>query len=122
MGIFNGATEPNLIVHVARVVSIPVRSAPDGIVLVQPFVVAPPERIGFVCPDPAVEGYFGPKIFAGTPFENAPVLESQITISEKFETPTSTVEVSAKAVVCKLLGLGDLGSIKREPGGMTPFA
>ena len=90
--------------------------------MVQPDVVAPPEGIGFVCPDLGVEGYLGPKIFAGTPFGNAPILESQITISAKFGIPTSTVEVNGEVVVCKLLGLGDLGSINRESGGMTPFA
>ena len=122
LGMVSGASEPNLIVHVARMVHTPVGSAPAGMILLQPDAGAPPEVMAFVSPDPAVGAYFGPKIFAGTPFENAPVMEAQITISEEGGVLTSTVEVDRKTIVCSLADLGALESINREPGGMSPFS
>jgi hypothetical protein len=122
LGIYNGASEPNLIVHVARMVHTPVGSAPAGMILLQPDGAAPPEVMGFVCPDPAVGAYFGPKIFGGTPFESAPVLEASISVSEEGGVLTSTVEVAGKTIVCALSDLGDMESINRDPGGMSPFS
>jgi hypothetical protein len=122
LGLFNGASEPNLIVHVARMVNTPVGSAPAGMILVQSDPGAPPELMGFVSPDPAVGAYFGPKIFAGTPFENAPVLEAQISVSQDCDTLTSIVEVGGRTIVCKLSSLAALESLNRAPGGMTPFS
>jgi hypothetical protein len=122
LGIFNGASEPNLIVHVARMVNTPVGSAPAGMILIQADPAGPPDVMGFVCPDPEVGAYFGPRIFAGTPFEKAPVLEAQITVMEEGDALTSTVEVGGKTIVCRLSDLGALDSINREPRGMTPFS
>ncbi|MDB2673368.1 hypothetical protein N9Y81_00290 [Akkermansiaceae bacterium] len=121
LGLFNGSSEPNLIVHVARMVHTPVGSAPAGMILVQSDAGSPPELMGFVSSDPVVGAYFGPKIFAGTPFENAPVLDAQISVSQDGDVLTSTVEVGGKTSVCKLSSLAALESITREPGGMTPF-
>lgn len=121
LGFINGASEPNLIVHLARMVHTPVGSAPAGMILFQPDAGAPPEIMGFVSSDPAVGAYFGPKIFAGTPFENAPVLESQITITDEGGVLTSTVEVGGKTIVCVLSDLAPLESVNRVPAGMSPF-
>lgn len=74
LGIYNGASEPDLIVHVAEMVHTPVGSAPSGMILIHPDPEAPPELVGFISPVPAVGAYFGPRIFAGTPFEEAPVM------------------------------------------------
>lgn len=121
LGLCNGASEPNVIVHVARMVHTPVGSAPAGMILLQTDPNSPPELMGFVSSDPQVGAYFGPKIFAGTPFENAPVLDAAITIAEENGTVTSTVVVGGKTIVCKLSSLGNLAAIDRDPGGMTPF-
>lgn len=122
IGVLNGADQPNLIVHVARMVYTPVGSAPAGMILLQSDPGAPPKLMGFVSPDPVVGAYFGPNIFAGTPFENAPVLEAQISVSEEAGVITSTVEVAGRKVVCSLSSLGSLEAFNREPGGMTPFS
>ncbi len=121
VGLCNGAEQPNIIVHVARMVHTPVGSAPSGMILIQSDPSAAPELMGFVSSDPAVGAYFGPKIFAGTPFENAPVLDATISVVEGAGSVTSTIEVAGKEIVCVLSGLSDLEKIDREPGGMTPF-
>ena len=103
LGIFNGASEPNLIVHVARMVNTLVGSAPAGMIMVQPDSGAPPKVMGFISQDPAVGAYVGPKIFAGTPFENAPVLEAQITVMKGDDgSLISTIEVGGKTITCGL--------------------
>ncbi|MDB4438298.1 hypothetical protein N9195_01775 [bacterium] len=100
----------------------PVGSAPAGMILVQSDSGAPPELMGFVSSDLAVGDYFGPNIFAGTPFENAPVLEAQISISQDGDTLTATVEVGGKTIVCMLSSPDGLEAINREPGAMTLFS
>lgn len=77
------AAQPNVILHVARMVHTPVGSAPSGLIFFQPDPAAPPAVWGFVSADAAVGAYFGPHIFAGTPFESAPVLEATIEITEE---------------------------------------
>lgn len=77
--------EPNVIVHVARMVHTPVGSTPAGMVLYQPDPSKVPEIMGFVCEDEKVGAYFGPHIFANTPFENAPILKAKITIASGFK-------------------------------------
>ena len=121
VGLCNGASEPNLIVHLARVVHTPVGSAPAGMIFYQPDPNGAPELLGFVSSDPSVGAYFGPKIFAGTPFENAPFLQANITIEETGGTLTSTVEVEGRRIVCELFSLGNLTSMNRDPSEMTPF-
>ena len=83
---------------------------------------APPELMGFVSQDPAVGAYFGLRVFAGTPFEKAPVLNAQISVLQDGDSLTSPVEVGGKTIVCKLSSLGALKSINRPRGGMTLFA
>lgn len=121
VGICNGAEQPNVIVHVAKMVHTPVGSAPSGMILFQPDPGAAPEVMGFISSDPAVGAYFGPAIFAGTPFENAPVLEASISVEEKEGSVTSIVEVAGKTIVCVLSELGAVEKIDRAPGGMSPF-
>jgi hypothetical protein len=71
---------PNVIVHIARMVHTPLGSAPSGMLFWQPDVNAAPLVFGFVGADASVSTYFGPNIFAGTPFEAAPVLMGIIDI------------------------------------------
>lgn len=120
VGMVNGAMEPNLILHVARLVHTPEGSAPAGMVLYQPDLRAAPEVIGFVCTDTKVGAYFGPKIFAGTPFESVPILGAEIRVEREEATVRSTIEVTGHTFVCEFRKLGALESIHREVGPM-PF-
>lgn len=119
-----GLAMPNVIVHVARIVHTPVGSAPSGMICWQPDPKAAPAVVGFISHDAQTIGkYFGPKIFAGTPFENAPVLAAKI------EVDTSRIpgEVSATVTVgnfvfkTSLKGLPQPGLINRAPAAMSPF-
>lgn len=119
-----GLAMPNVIVHVARIVHTPVGSSPSGMICWQPDPKAAPAVIGFISHDPQTVGrYFGPKIFAGTPFENAPVLTAKIEV----DTPRAPGEASATVTVggfvfkTSLKGLRPTELINRPPGTMSPF-
>lgn len=113
---------PNVIVHVARVVHTPVGSAPAGMILFQPDPNAMPAVMGFISTDENVGRYFGPNIFAGTPFEKAPVLKATIDIQTDLPgTVSSLVKVGALMFEVQLSGLGALEDILRAPTTMPPF-
>jgi hypothetical protein len=116
-----GLAMPNLILHVARLVHTPVGSAPAGMVLWQPDPASAPVVAGFVCPDPAVGSYFGPNIFAGTPFAQAPVLPAEIVIRTGPGWASSEIAVAGRRFSVRLDGLAAVGPVQRSPGGMTPF-
>jgi len=116
-----GLAMPNVIVHVARMVHTPVGSAPSGMIFWQPDAAAPPAVIGFVSTDPKVGAYFGSHIFAGTPFENAPVLDAIIEISTEGSTAVARVETMGHVFVATLKGLAAAGLIQREPAATSPF-
>lgn len=122
VGLVNGAEQPNIIVHVAESVTTPLGSAPAGMILIQLDPSAPPEIMGFISPDAEVGAYFGPQIFAGTPFENAPVLPAEITIVHNGDSVRAQIKVGGKEIVCVLSGLEDLEKIDRSPAPMTPFS
>ena len=73
---------PNVIVHLGRMVNTPVGNAPSGMVLWQPDTTGMPAVMGFVSTNAEVGKYFGPNIFAGTPFEEAPALNATIEITD----------------------------------------
>jgi hypothetical protein len=113
---------PNVIIHVARVVHTPVGSAPAGMVLWQPDPSGPPAFAGFISTDVKVGAYFGPNIFAGTPFEKAPVAQARIDISTDLPgSVSSRVEVAGLVFETRLGELGNLDNIHRHVGPMTPF-
>ncbi len=113
---------PNVLIHVARVVHTPLGSAPAGMILFQPDPAAPPLAIGFISTDARVGAYFGPKIFAGTPFEAAPVLTAKITVTTSSPGEVaSRVEVGGHVFEVRLEGLAPLALVDRAPGGATPF-
>jgi len=112
---------PNVIVHVARVVHTPVGSAPAGMIFWQPDANAAPVVMGFISSNPTVGAYFGPKIFAGTPFESAPVLEAEITVRGEGDQATARVVVAGHTFETSLNGLGDAELISREPAPTAPF-
>jgi hypothetical protein len=113
---------PNVIVHVARMVHTPVGSAPAGMIMI-PGPTGAPMVMGFVSPDAKVGAYFGPKIFAGTPFEHAPVLVGSIEIgSLGAGSVSAVVKVSGHTIAATMSGLGGLNSYVRQPSAMPPFS
>ena len=117
-----GLPMPNVIVHVARLVHTPVGSAASGMVFFQPEPTGAPLIMGFVSHDAANVGpYFGPKIFAGTPFEHAPVLDARIQIEIGATHVGAIVSVGGHELRTRLEGLSALSLVNREPVGMAPF-
>jgi hypothetical protein len=116
-----GLAMPNVIVHVARMVHTPVGSAPSGMVFWQPDPAAPPAAFGFVSTDPAVGAYFGKHIFAGTPFENAPVIVGSITIETGAGAATARVEIPGFVFETHLAELAPAVLINRAPLPTAPF-
>lgn len=116
-----GLEMPNVIVHVARMVHTPVGSAPSGILFWQPDVSAPPQVFGFVSTDATVGAYFGKHIFAGTPFENAPVIAADIRICTSAEQASAYVAVPGFVFESTLSGLGETTLIHRGPLPTAPF-
>jgi hypothetical protein len=119
-----GSNQPNLIVHVARIVHTPVGSAPSGLVLFQPDPQQPPLFMGFVSTDLRVGNYFGPKIFADTPFAEAPTLLSKIIIdtSRLPNSVSSHVLIAGYEIEVEFSSLGDLTKIDRSIGSPLPFS
>lgn len=115
--------QPNIVVHVARVVHTPLGSAPAGMVLYQPDPQSPPDVAGFVCPDETVGGYFGPHIFEGTPFEKVPVIKAEIKIGGEPRKGyvTARVHFGHFTFDVELEDLGQLYVINRKPSEATPF-
>lgn len=113
---------PNVIVHVARMVHTPVGSGPAGMILFQPDAAKPPMALGFIGPDAKQGAYFGPKIFAGTPFEKAPVLPATIEIRTSLPSSVSSkVVIAGHTFEVTLSELASLELVNRQPAGMTPF-
>jgi hypothetical protein len=113
--------EPNVIIHLARMVHTPVGSAPSGIVFWQPDLLSPPAVVGFVSADEAVGRYFGPRIFAGTPFENAPVLVAEFDFEIGPESAIARVTMAGHVFETTLSGLGPLLKVERSPIPAAPF-
>jgi hypothetical protein len=112
---------PNIIVHLARMVNTPVGNAASGMILYQPDPTGMPAVMGFVSTNPEVGKYFGPNIFADTPFEQAPVLDATIDIEittvkaiAKLVTGDYTFEVEMSDFTAPYL-------INRSPSAMPPF-
>lgn len=113
---------PNIIVHVARMVHTPVGSAPSGMVLIQPDPNSAPVVMGFVSSDATVAAYFGPQIFAGTPFGEAPALDATIEVGTALpDAVSSRIEVAGLVIEVELSGLGAMELVNRPPAEMPPF-
>lgn len=124
-----GNAMPNVILHVARMVHTPVGSAPSGMVFWQPDPQAPPQIAGFISENSTVGAYFGPHIFAGTPFENAPVLDATIEISTGDASASARVTIKAPTgemvFESQLSDWDELQIVHRgagTDGSMMPFA
>lgn len=118
-----GASQPNLLVHVAAQVHTPAGSSPSGMVMYQPDPNASPTLFGFLSGDEKVGSYFGPNIFAGTPFENAPVMTGSIRITHNYaNVAEAAIDFDNVSIQVKLDGLGELEPVQRQAGDMPPFA
>ena len=115
-----GLTQPNLILHVARSVHTPVGTAASGLVVWQPDPAAAPTVFGMVSENPGVGAYFGPHVFAGTPFEKAPVLLAKISVETLADKATSRIEVAGHIFTVTLTGLAPIQIVDR-PAGHMPF-
>ena len=113
--------QPNVIVHVARLVHTPVGSAPSGMIFFQPDPAGAPLVMGFVSTDAKVGAYFGPQIFAGTPFEQAPVLTAKIEVEHGAGFVGATVRAGGHVLRTRLSQLSPLQLVHRAPAPMTPF-
>lgn len=116
-----GLQMPNVIVHLGRMVNTPVGNAPSGMILWQPDPNAMPAVMGFVSTNPEVGKYFGPNIFAGTPFEAAPVLHSKIDIQISADKALSICEVGGYTFEVGMSDFSDPYLIDRKPSAMPPF-
>ena len=116
-----GSTQPNVIVHVARAVTTPVGTAPSGMVFFQPDPNNPPLFAGFICTEEKIGAYFGPKIFAGTPFENLPVLKAKIEIEETPSMASAKIEIEGFVIETTLSDYEPMACVKREAGKPMPF-
>jgi len=115
-----GLASANLVVHVARLVHAPAGHAPAGLVLWQPEARSAPAVMGFVCEDEALARYFGPQIFAGTPFEHAPCLRGTVRVFHEGNACGSRVEVEGHVFEITLRDLGPHEVVSRPPGAF-PF-
>lgn len=114
------ASQPNVIVHVARMVHTPVGSAPAGMILI-PDESGAPQLMGFVSSDPSIAVYVGPHIFGGTPFENAPVFQAEFNFSiDPANGASARITVEGHVIELQLSGLGALESVDSPPGNL-PF-
>lgn len=116
-----GLQMPNLIIHLGRMVNTPVGNAPSGMILWQPEVNAAPLVMGFVSSDEKTGAYFGPNIFAGTPFEAAPVLIGEIIIEINEDSATASCHTGGYHFEVEFKGLSAPYLIDRQPSTMPPF-
>jgi len=115
-----GLAQPNVILHVARMVHTPLGSAPSGIVFYQPDPAKAPVVAGFVCSDAAIGAYYGPNVFAGTPFAGLPVLSATIAVVNDGSTARSRIEVGGHVFTVTLSNLAPATVVDRAPGAF-PF-
>jgi hypothetical protein len=112
---------PNVIVHLGRMVNTPVGDAPSGMLFWQPDTNAAPLVFGFVGTDEKVGAYFGPNIFAGTPFENAPVLKGTIEIDISETTAKAKCVTGDHTFEVEMSDFSEPYLIDRKPAAMPPF-
>jgi hypothetical protein len=112
---------PNVIVHLGRMVNTPVGNAASGMILWQPDPTAMPAVMGFVSTDAEVGKYFGPNIFADTPFEQAPVLDAKFDIQISADKAIAKLEVSGYNFEVEMSDFSDPYLIDRKPSAMPPF-
>jgi hypothetical protein len=112
---------PNVIVHLAHMVHTPAGSAPSGMILWQPDSSAMPAVMGFVSTDETVGAYFGPHIFADTPFEHAPVLKASFDMHITATSAKATCITNGYVFEVEMSDFSAPYLIERKPAAMPPF-
>jgi hypothetical protein len=112
---------PNVIVHLGRMVNTPVGNAASGMLFWQPDTNAAPLVFGFVGTDEKVGAYFGPHIFAGTPFEAAPVLMGTIEIEIGETSAKAKCVTGGYTFEVEMSEFSEPYLIDRKPAAMPPF-
>jgi hypothetical protein len=112
---------PNVIVHLGRMVHTPVGNAASGMIFWQPDPNAMPAVMGFVSTNDTVAKYFGPNIFAGTPFEQAPPLYGTIDIEISADKAVSKCVVGGYTFEVEMDDFTSPYLINRQPAAMPPF-
>ncbi|BDS05334.1 hypothetical protein NT6N_03740 [Oceaniferula spumae] len=118
---YEGKDGSMILVHVAEMVTTPIGAAPSGMILLQEAADAAPSLIGFISTDARIAEYFGPNIFAGTPFENAPGLEASIEISHDGDSCSAEVSVADTRIEVTMSGLSQTTRSTREANAEAPF-
>ena len=78
--------------------------------------------MGFVSTNPSVAAYFGPNIFAGTPFENAPVLDATIAVTQSTNSCSADITIGDTRIQVTMDQLGNIIRANRDIGEQSPFA
>ncbi len=112
---------PNVIFHVANMVSTPAGKAASGLILYRPDTLKAPIVMGFVSTNKTVGDYFGPKIFAGTPFEKAPTVMATFDIKYDAKGATAKVVAGGHTFECSMTDVGKPYLINRAMGSPMPF-
>lgn len=118
---YEGKETSMVLVHVAAMVHTPVGSAPAGMVLFQDSADAAPSFMGFISTDQNVADYFGPNIFAGTPFEQAPGHVAEINVTRGETSCSADVKVGDTRIQVELNDLAPTRRSTREASEHTPF-
>jgi len=121
-----GATSPgiatsNVVVHVGRVVQTPAGSASSALILFAPDPAKAPDFLAFVTTDEKVGRYLGPNIFAGTPFEKAPVVIGTFEVTTQAKGVGAKVTAGGRVFETWLSELGPTELVRREPASGSPF-
>jgi len=119
---YEGKEGSMILVHVAAMVHTPVGSAPSGMVLLQENAGEAPSLMGFISTKQEVADYFGPNVFAGTPFENAPGLVADIEVSQSVDSCSARVVVNGTELSVTMDNLAGAKRVSREANENAPFA
>ena len=111
---------PNVLIHVARMVNTPLGICSVGMILINPQNKEVPDFFGFVAENKELGQYYGPNIFKGTPFEQAPVFKAEISLKIDFPNKVKAKIVVAKHTIELELSDFDAAQYYDRPGGM-PF-
>lgn len=112
---------PNVLIHTGNMVNTPKGVCKGGMILINPENKEVPDFFGFITEDEEIGKYYGPKIFKGTPFENAPVHKADITITLDFPNKvSSSIEVAGHTIELELSDFEDAKFYHRPATGL-PF-
>lgn len=111
---------PNVLVHAARMVNTPLGICSAGMLLINPQNKEIPDFFGFIAEDEDLGKYYGPYIFKGTPFEQAPVFKAEFHFDLDFPNKTFIkIEAAGHSIELELSDF-DPAIYYDRPGGM-PF-